>query len=305
MNEFRSQIFGDRKPLLGTKQRKSSTGQSALTDLAVKREEVRTTDTRDDDRHRLASQGILCIYQGRRSQAELVNLSGGGAMIAASLNPNLAERIDLEFADGSQIEALVRWVKNGRIGLEFAHETRIECSPEQHAALLHETIIRNFPDLEAGVAASAAAVQPEPQEPKTEAAPESRRADDRHPLIWSGTIRLYGREIVVRLRNISPHGALIQSDLTLSPGVSLELDIGGAGSVQAKVTWAAGDQAGLAFESEFDILRLSLSRPTVVPFEWDCPTYLRNAAKPSPWEKIWERLSVEDLAKSLDGYLKR
>jgi hypothetical protein len=35
----------------------------------------------------------------------------------------------------------------GRIGLEFAHETRLECDPDLRDALLSDVIRRSFPDL--------------------------------------------------------------------------------------------------------------------------------------------------------------
>lgn len=301
MNEFRSQVFGQRKPLLGTKQPKRAKEQPGLANVVVRREETRTTDMRDDDRHRLVEHDAIAIHRRKRSQVELVNLSGGGAMVETSLKPRIGDRLDLELGEGARLEAVVRWVKNGRIGLEFAHETQIDCSPDQREKLFREIIERSFPDLALNVPADA----PEPNKPAQAPEPETRRSKRRHPLIWSGVIRLYDREAMVRVRNISSHGALIHSDLTLTPGVSLQLELGGAGIVESKVSWAVGDQAGLSFESEFDILKLSLIRPSVVPFDWDAPTHLRTAAKPSPWDKAWKRMSVEDLARSLEGYLKR
>lgn len=134
--------------------------------------------------------------------------------------------------------------------------------------------------------------------------PDLRRTDKRHPLIWSGTITIGGHEAVVRLRNISAHGALIESDITFSSGLGVKLDLGPSGSVAATVSWAMGDQAGLRFESEFDVMKLALAKPSVVPFEWDAPSYLREASKPSPWEGAWGRVSLEDLAQSLEGFIK-
>lgn len=302
MNEFRSEVFGEKKPLLGTKKPRRRNGGAELSDVAVRREESRKTDTRGDDRHRLVSRQIIVVHRRKRRKMELVNLSGGGAMIAGKLKPNLGERLELEFDEGARMEAVVRWLKEGRIGLEFAHETQIDCSPEQRSALFRQIIERSFPDL--AIAPLSIDAEPQAEEPE-ENGPESRRSEPRHPLIWSGTIRLFNRDVVVRLRNISSRGALIESDVTLSPDISLVLDLGGAGSIQAKVSWAMGDQAGLVFATEFDVVKLADSRPTAVPLEWDCPTYLRDAGKESPWEAVWGRVSMDELASSLEGYLKR
>ena len=92
--------------------------------------------------------------------ADLINLSGGGAMIEADLKPRLWDRIDLYLGAGSPIECAVRWLRNGRIGLEFAHETQIECDEAKRDALLLEVIRRSFPDLKPSDRGRA---RPEPQ----------------------------------------------------------------------------------------------------------------------------------------------
>ncbi len=50
-------------------------------------------------------------------------------MIRADFTPRLWERVDLIFAEGAEIECAVRWIRDDRVGLEFAHETRIDCDP--------------------------------------------------------------------------------------------------------------------------------------------------------------------------------
>lgn len=303
MNEFRSQILGnaEKKPLLGTKQRRDRGGGGDLTAVKVTRQEARTTDTRGDDRHRLSGQTVAAILRGKRREVELINLSGGGAMIAGKLAAQLWERIDLDFGETGCIEAVVRWVKDGRIGLEFAHETKIDCSPDERIALLRDVIERSFPELGVTLHEPEGRIEEAVETPD----PESRRAEQRHPLIWSGTVRFKNNEAPVRLRNISSRGALIQSDITIFADSTLQLDLGEAGAIAATVSWAVGDQAGLVFAEEFDLRKLSASRPQVAPVEWDAPTYLKNAAKDSPWEKGWGRASMEELATSLEGFLKR
>lgn len=218
-------------------------------------------------------------------------------MIAAAMEPRLWQRIDIDFGDTGRLEAAVRWVKDGRIGLEFAHETQIHCPDQQRDALLRDVIDRNFP--EAVAAAEASKGDEAVSDPGD---PASRRTATRHPLIWSGSVLINNQRAPVRIRNISARGALVQSDLTFSPGVLLVLDLGAAGSIAANVAWAFGDKAGLLFDSEFDMQQLAASAPKVAPAsaEWVCPDYLRDDKQPTPTEQ-WDRVSVEELSSSLDS----
>ena len=68
-------------------------------------------------------------------------------MIRADFTPRLWERVDLIFGEGAEIECAVRWIRDDRVGLEFAHETRIDCDPQARDALLREVIHRSFPDV--------------------------------------------------------------------------------------------------------------------------------------------------------------
>src|SRR6185503_9491599 len=99
------------------------------------------------DRHRLEQETVTARFEAREYAVDLINLSGGGAMIRAAFKPRLWERVDLMFAEGAEIECAVRWLRDDRIGLEFAHETRIDCDPEQRDALLLEVLRRSFPDV--------------------------------------------------------------------------------------------------------------------------------------------------------------
>lgn len=299
MNQFRNEIFSGQpieEQLLGTK-RPRSRGATALSDVAVKRAEARRADSRGGDRHRLAAQSLTVLYKRKKYTVDLINLSGGGAMIEGPLSPKLWDRIDVDFGTTGRLEAAVRWVKDGRIGLEFAHETQIDCPAEEQEALLREVLDRSFSE--------AAAPAPEPASPVADSECEltSRRVAPRHPLIWSGSVVINGQRASVRIRNISARGALVQSDVTMSPGVLLVLDLGAAGSIAANVAWAFGDKAGLLFDSEFDVQKLAASTPKVAPIEWVCPDFLRSSSNGS--DKAWDRASVEELANSLAACRKR
>ncbi len=86
MNSFRSALDkGDglhpSGPTMPSKKPSGSDESKGLNSIPVVREEIRSANHRDDDRHRLqAEQAVIRV--GRKShEVELVNLSGGGAMI--------------------------------------------------------------------------------------------------------------------------------------------------------------------------------------------------------------------------------
>jgi hypothetical protein len=301
---IRAKIFGGGEgiqpsPLVETKKPKGAKGD-LLDSVKVARRESRRGNTRGNDRHRLPSEQVVVKHGGNTQRVQLINLSGGGAMIEGPLNAKLWDRIDLQLGEGSAIECAVRWIRDGRFGLEFAHETRIECAPDEQAALLRETVARSFPDVSFEV-------------PETNAAPVRQTGDQdevrrerRHPLIWSGQIHHDYQSTPVRLRNISSTGAAIECNVPLRVGAEPLLDLGEAGQVFATVTWVVGDQAGLKFQQSYDLSQLSRAKPDVAPATWEAPSYLKpDSPVVSPWADEWGRMSLGELRDELEGFMKR
>jgi len=317
MNKFRSTILGGAAntpptPLIATKSGGKAESQR-LASVEITRDAGRSTDHRDEDRHRLARETAIIDYKGDRLDVDLINLSGGGAMIEAGITVRLWDRIDLYLGDGSPIECAVRWLRKNRIGLEFAHETHIECTADQRDALLLDVIRRSFPDLVATVPPTKPDLKPGPEpKPGAETAAElgvedtSRRGNIRHPLIWNGQILWQHDVHTVRLRNISTSGALIDTQVGFPQGVELLLDLGASGQYFATVGWSRGGQAGLRFHSAFDLSMLAAVKPEVAPQRWDRPTYLNlSSSQASPWASEWDRKQLSELASNLEGFLKR
>ncbi len=315
MNRFRSTL-GSGKPakqaLLAEKpaEDRPSIGDN-LGKVAVVRAETRSANHRGEDRHRLNREDAMARWNDTEQAVDLINLSGGGAMIEASFRPMLWDRVDLTLGECGTLECAVRWIKGDRLGLEFAHETQIEASPDIRAETLRAVIARSFPDV--AIARIAEAVHP-----REESAPlvaektdedlgeQSRREGSRHPLIWSGLVHYNHDSSTVRLRNISAGGALIEGPGVFPLGCELLLDLGEAGSLFATVHWARGDQAGLGFHAPFDLTRLSRSKPEVAPTRWAQPEYLRDeSSDSSPWASQWGRLNLSQLQNQLEGFLKR
>lgn len=282
-------------PLLKSK-RSRKTGEDGLASVPIARQETRRKDAREQDRLPARGQRCRVTYRGGDVDVEIVNLSGGGAMIAGRVTPNIAERIDLHLGAEGTVEAIVRWVKADRIGLEFAHETHLDCSDEERAELLLDAIDRAFPNRRSG--------GPPPKPAKEDAS--DQRIATRHPLIWSAQVQTRSGSFRVRLRNVSATGALIQCSSNLPLGREVILDLGKGGAVDATVSWQVGDHAGLSFDEEFDMRRLSHSKPTVAPVRWLRPDYLQGEVGPdSAWDQAWSRMSVDELREELEGFLKR
>src|SRR5690349_10407265 len=93
-NSFRSALLsgkvGRHDDLVArTKKGRIDRKAEGLTGVAVPREERRSRNEREADRHRLTSE-TATVRIGRRKQSiELINVSGGGAMIAGKLNARL------------------------------------------------------------------------------------------------------------------------------------------------------------------------------------------------------------------------
>lgn len=302
MNEFRSQIFGGRRSskdrLLGKKRPRGAMVEAGLQSVTVPRSESRTSDTRGADRHRLSDERVTLTHRRKKHEVELVNLSGGGAMVAGEFSPRLWDPVQLHLADGASLDCVVCWAKADRVGLQFAPGTQIDCSPEELRSLIREVVARSFPDLVVEVGG-----EPEEQGPAASAAPaaeQDHRRDNRIPLIWNGMVHFDFTSTRVRLRNLSRTGALIECDLPLPVGSEPLLDIGESGSVFATVTWRRENQIGLEFKTPFDLALLSRSRPDVVPLwrEGGIEGY-------EPAADSGEVLTHRELRDRLEGYLKR
>ena len=310
MNNFRKAVLtgkglkGD--PVVQQKQKRGA-AEDDLSSVSVPRGEERSQNHREDDRHRLDQEVIRVRFEGTEHQADLINLSGGGAMIRADFTPRLWERIDLIFSEGAEIECAVRWLREDRVGLEFAHETRIECDPELRDKLLLDVLRRSFagevsistakPD-----SAPIASVQPADDD----AVANSRRNDRRHPLVWMGQVFYNHGTEKVRLRNISESGALIEAPISYPRDAEVYLDLGDGGQHFATVSWSCGDKIGLRFKDPFDLRVLGKAKPEVTPSMLIRPGPTRlNADQDNPWAEGWQRQSIDQLRDDLEGFLKR
>ncbi len=312
MNEFRNKLLGGPQPerslLRGKAPRpapSTAAEEESFAELSIPRSASRNVNHRDADRHRLAeNENIVLLHDdGREISVQLINLSGGGAMIEGADELKLWDQVELQLGNaGNRLEAAVRWIKNGRAGLEFAHETRIQADGDEVAETLRQVIERSFPDIAIEAAAFAEAeTGGEPTPADGNGIVELDEREQRHPLIWSGLIHYNHDSVPARLRNISSGGALIESAECFPLGAELLLDLGEAGAIFSTVHWARGDQAGLRFHTEFNLTELAKLRPQVASARWVAPDYLRqDRSSNSPWASQWDRADLAGLHRGLE-----
>lgn len=97
----------------------------ALSGTMVVRTEVRTIDQRAEPR----SEGLVdCAtlhFRGLPMVVPVMNISSRGAMIESDIVPRLGESVVIEFEGCSRLYAFVRWVREGKVGLNFGGELLI------------------------------------------------------------------------------------------------------------------------------------------------------------------------------------
>jgi hypothetical protein len=243
----------------------------------VKRQETRITNQRCEDRLRDIIEETVMIFRRKKVPVRVVNVSSRGAMVQSDVEARIGEKIDLLFTEKNKTKCVVRWMREGRIGVEFLEETIFWDSAQTNGP-----VFRYEGDDKAG----------------------PRAVTDREPrqtLLRSGTLYWSGISIPVRLRNISAGGAQLETPREFKAGVEVELDLGVAGFQYAEVRWAKDGQIGLRFAAEFDLDSLA-SVPTHTadaPQPVLKPAYLETETQPdSPWAARFERLKLSDLGGS-------
>ena len=85
----------------------------------IPRSVKRMFDERTEERFEANAETATMEFRGRKHVVRLVNTSPSGAMVIFSLVPHIGEQVSFELADRGQVFAMVRWVRDGRIGISF------------------------------------------------------------------------------------------------------------------------------------------------------------------------------------------
>ena len=94
----------------------------ALNGSMVSRTQPRIVDQRSEPRFENMVDCATLMLRGVPHMVGVVNISSRGAMIESDLEPRLGESVVVHFAGCSPIYAFVRWIRDGRLGLNFGGE---------------------------------------------------------------------------------------------------------------------------------------------------------------------------------------
>ena len=129
MHEFRSAIkSGDVKAALNPVARKERCRRNGedgptLVNIPIPREERRTTNQRHEDRFNGVVDRATIVFRRKKTLVRVVNISTSGIMIESAIMPHIGERIVVEFDGFERLQGVVRWVRQGRIGLDVGEGT--------------------------------------------------------------------------------------------------------------------------------------------------------------------------------------
>jgi hypothetical protein len=110
--------------LVSTKEpcRRKVAGEGSLVALQILRSERRTTNQRREDRHWGVVDRAMIVFRRKKSLVRVINISASGLMIESDILPRIGESIAIDFEGFSRLEGVVRWVRQGRIGLDVGED---------------------------------------------------------------------------------------------------------------------------------------------------------------------------------------
>lgn len=88
----------------------------------ITRTQPRYVDQRFEDRQEGVVERAIIFFRGQEHLVPVVNVSTRGTMIECDIQPRIGETIVVQFEHCSRIHAFVRWIRDGRVGLNFGQE---------------------------------------------------------------------------------------------------------------------------------------------------------------------------------------
>jgi hypothetical protein len=284
VHEIRSTVIrGERRVPLASKRSDAAArpGDGGLAGIRIKREESRRSDQRREPRHVNVIDRAGLRYQRKVHEVAVLNVSSRGAMVESELVPNIGARVEIRFAECNPTDCFVRWVRNGRIGLEFGRETLVIGANDERERFVAGRRQGEHPSI----------------------AVKQGRAP-RHGLMLMAELHTRYGSMSVKLRNISADGVMLEAPNDLDPWSDVVLEIPGA-AIPGRVRWCRSRQVGISFDSPFDLDLLTPSAardpsPEAANREaksdYVKPDYLRTEMDAdSPWAARRERLTPDDL----------
>ena len=94
-------------------------GRFSLDGAMIPRAVKRMIDHRSEERFPAGSETAVMEFRRRKHVVRLVNGSASGAMVIFPLVPHIGEQVWLQLLEQGQVSAKVRWVRDGRVGINF------------------------------------------------------------------------------------------------------------------------------------------------------------------------------------------
>ena len=94
----------------------------ALDGDLIPRAQPRLVEQRSEPRHRDVVERAVIIFRGQEYLVPVVNISSRGTMVESDIVPRIGESVSVQFENCTRMQAFVRWVRDGRLGLNFGHE---------------------------------------------------------------------------------------------------------------------------------------------------------------------------------------
>lgn len=286
MNSFRAAKLGSHdssveSPLVLMKAAKSE-GESSggVAGISIKRAEARRKNERASDRVALENERRVTLTVRRKKfDADVLNVSTSGAMVAADADLRIGERVELQYEGHARLPLEVRWLRGWRAGLEIANGVEDAAWRDGFVAPLMEK---------------------ESDETRERALkPRTVMRDPRRHVIRQAALHLEHDSFGVRVRNVSEWGALVAVDAEIAVDTRVTLDFGACVAVMGEVRWHEDGFTGIRFETQFDVELLSETADSSEgEIVWMKPDYLEEE---SPSWKKKSRLTIEELRLTLKG----
>ena len=95
-------------------------GKFGLDGGMIPRTVRRVFDERGEPREQAASQTAVLAHRGRNHVVKVINLSNSGAMVIFQVLPHIGEAVTLQLLDWGHVQGHIRWVRDGKVGINFA-----------------------------------------------------------------------------------------------------------------------------------------------------------------------------------------
>jgi hypothetical protein len=97
-------------------------GRKGLAGHLIPRTQPRISEQRSERRHGDVAARAVIFFRGQEHLVPVVNVSARGTMVEATIAPRIGEHVIVQLDGCTRVHAFVRWVRDGRIGLNFGHE---------------------------------------------------------------------------------------------------------------------------------------------------------------------------------------